>query len=472
MDLRTKLRYEVDGVVLKVNNRNLWKMIPDKTNVPGYAVVHKPIPWIAGKETILKNITIQVGRTGVLTPVAELEPVFLQGSTVSRSTLHNDDDIKRKDIRIGDTVIVSKAGMVIPKIVDVVKHLPAAEPFDLVKHIHNKCPVCGGHISKQKVAAGEQEAVAWRCENVAGCPPQRFRRIELFAQRSALDIEGLGDVIAEKLVESGLAKEPLDLFGLRVERLASLNLGDRDKPKVLGTKRAGRILAAIERSRPMPLARWLHALGIMNVGERIAYELSRLHRDFDDLATSRLLKLLLEKGKESGDLQKELARRLALHPLLRMQADNEKARLNNELADLRKQLATETSPEECRSIKSRITTREKRLGITGLSEEIGPVVASSVLDFFKSDNGKRIQSQLRQLGISPQGEIGEPDTRAEGKTLVGKTFVLTGTLQSISRNDAAECIRQRGGTVTNSVSSKTDFLVLGENPGNDKTSDA
>ncbi len=229
-DLRCQLPYEIDGIVLKVNRIADWETIPAKTRAPGYAIVHKPIPWITPAETLLKAITVQVGRTGVLTPVAELEPVFVQGSTISRATLHNEDEIRRKDIRIGDTVVIRKAGMVIPEVFEVVntKRPPGAKEFDLFKHVGGKCPACGGPIAKEKVSGGATEEVAWRCQNVAGCPAQKIRRIEYFAQRKALDIESLGGIVAEKLVERGLAQEPLDLFDLTKEQLGKLNLGTDD----------------------------------------------------------------------------------------------------------------------------------------------------------------------------------------------------------------------------------------------------
>jgi NAD-dependent DNA ligase len=273
-DLRRQLPYEIDGIVLKVNRLADAQRIPPKTRAPGDAIVHKPIPWITPAETLLKDITVQVGRTGVLTPVAELEPVFVQGSTIARATLHNEDEIHRKDIRIGDTVVVRKAGMVIPEVLEVVlaKRPKGAKPFDLVAHVGGRCPACGGPIAKDKIktprnsggstgappvavgapanrsasteppeasglaAAPEpnrrgrrseapeagalpepdsaSEEVAWRCQNVAGCPAQKTRRVEYFAQRKALDLESLGGIVAEKLVERGLVDEPLDLFGL------------------------------------------------------------------------------------------------------------------------------------------------------------------------------------------------------------------------------------------------------------------
>ncbi|HZL79460.1 MAG TPA: NAD-dependent DNA ligase LigA, partial [Candidatus Limnocylindrales bacterium] len=229
-DLRRQLPYEIDGIVLKVNTLADWPRIPGRSRAPGYAIVHKPVPWITPAETILKAITVQVGRTGVLTPVAELEPVFVQGSTIARATLHNEDEIRRKDIRIGDTVVIRKAGMVIPEVTEVVKtkRPPGAKEFDLFKHVGGKCPACGGPIAKEKVSAGDAEEVAWRCQNIAGCPAQLMRRVEYFAQRKALDLESLGGIVAEKLVERGLVKEPLDLFDLKLEVLGKLNLGTDD----------------------------------------------------------------------------------------------------------------------------------------------------------------------------------------------------------------------------------------------------
>src|SRR5258706_9056481 len=165
-DLRRQLPYEIDGIVLKVNTLADWPRIPGRSRSPGYAIVHKPVPWITPAETVLKDITIQVGRTGVLTPVAELEPVFVQGSTISRATLHNEEEIHDKDIRIGDTVVIRKAGMVIPEIFEVMKtkRPPGAKEFDLFKHVGGKCPACGGTIAKEKMSDGDEDAVAWRCQ--------------------------------------------------------------------------------------------------------------------------------------------------------------------------------------------------------------------------------------------------------------------------------------------------------------------
>ncbi|MCX6899412.1 MAG: NAD-dependent DNA ligase LigA [Verrucomicrobia bacterium] len=295
-DLRGQLPYDIDGIVLKVNrlaDQNIIKKAqPENRRFPSYAIVHKPIPWITPAETVLRDITIQVGRTGVLTPVAELEPVFVQGSTISRATLHNEDEIRRKGIRIGDSVVIRKAGMVIPEVLEVLKSKRPkdSKEFDFAAHIGHKCPACGGPIAKEKVSGGEAEEVAWRCQNVAGCPAQKTRRVEYFAQRKALDIESLGGIVAEKLVERGLVDEPLDLFDLTKEQLAKLNLGTDDEPRVFGDKHAAKVVEALVKARSMPLSRWLLALGIANVGETTAHLVAEMHEDLKDIASSELLK--------------------------------------------------------------------------------------------------------------------------------------------------------------------------------------
>jgi len=228
--IRHNFPYETDGAVIKLNSFAQRERAGFTSKAPRWAIAYKYAPEQA--QTKLRGITIQVGRTGALTPVAELEPVFLAGSTISRATLHNEDEIKRKDIRIGDTVTIEKAGEVIPAVVVVVlsKRPSGAAPFDFVKHIHNKCPVCGSPISR------DPKYVVWRCENLQ-CPAQATRRLEFFTMRGALDIESVGGIVADKLVERGLVREPLDLFLLKVEQLATLNLGDDEAPRVFGEKK-------------------------------------------------------------------------------------------------------------------------------------------------------------------------------------------------------------------------------------------
>ncbi len=466
-DLRTRVAYELDGIVVKLNNLDQGRRVPAKTKTPGYAMVYKPEHWIKVATTTLQGITVQVGRTGVLTPVAELTPVFVQGSTISRATLHNEDEIRRKHIHIGDTVIVRKAGMVIPEVVEVVesKHARGAAPFDLAKHVHNRCPACGGTISRQRVsAAGGKDEVAWRCDNIAACPAQRVRRIEFFAQRSALDIEGLGGVVAEKLVESGLAKEPLDLFGLGLDQLGALNLGTQQAPRVFGVKNAAKVIDGLERARSMSLARWLHALGIQNVGEIAALQVGRVHRDMEDVADSPVLGRLLElrrwvdetrqvnpdskdNRKKSEAERKSLAER---HQALNRQIEEAVARLHEAGVNV--------------SLKRREKRKSNSPPLFDVTTEIEPEVARSVVDFFASTAGGGVVRRLKLLGIAPRGG---PDAGAAGvaQVFAGKTVVLTGTLESMTRDQAAEAIRTRGGSVTATVSRNTDYVVAGKEAG-------
>ena len=231
------------------------------------------------------DILVQVGRTGVLTPVAALEPVVVSGSRVARATLHNEDEIKRKDIRIGDTVVLEKAGDVIPAVVEVVrqKRPKNSKPFDFFEHIKGKCPVCGMRVRR------DPEFVVWRCENIS-CPAQITRRLEFFTARGALDIESLGGIVSDKLIERGLVREPLDLFELKLEPLAKLNLGTDESPRVFGEKNATKALQAIERARTFPLSRWIFALGIPEVGKTTAQDLAKFHPDLEAVAGSAMLR--------------------------------------------------------------------------------------------------------------------------------------------------------------------------------------
>jgi len=511
-DLRRQLPCEIDGVVIKVNTLADWPRIPGRSRAPGYAIVHKPVPWITPAETVLKAITVQVGRTGVLTPVAELEPVFVQGSTVARATLHNEDEIRRKDIRIGDTVVVRKAGMVIPEVFEVVKtKRPAdAKEFDLVAHVGGKCPACGGPIAKDKIkssrsgetaanppltppkrgtdagnaASGsppleglgvgspesaESDEVAWRCQNIAGCPAQLMRRVEYFAARKALDIESLGGSVAEKLVERDLVKDPLDLFDLTLDKLGKLNLGTDDEPRTFGEKNATKVLEALERAKTAPLHRWIHALAIMDVGESIAHELAKLHRNLDELAGSKLLRLIADEGKKSGELRAEIEQIVSTNPALKVEAENQRKILEADISKLNVELkGAEESGADTKhksSLKGRIKTREARLLTVGLSEEIGPVVARSVVEFFSSAEGKSTLERLRNLKIHPAGSVGQATAKTSDLKLVGKTFVLTGSLPTLSRDEASALIREAGGSVTSSVSKNTDYLLTGESAG-------
>ena len=475
-DLRRQLPYEIDGIVLKVNTLADWPRIPGRSRAPGYAIVHKPVPWITPAETVLKAITVQVGRTGVLTPVAELEPVFVQGSTISRATLHNEDEIRRKDIRIGDTVVVRKAGMVIPEIFEVVKtkRPPGAKEFDLFKHVGGKCPVCGGHIAKDKIKTGraelplgpdarqrvpteDKEEVAWRCQNVAGCPAQQTRRVEYFAQRKALDIESLGGIVAEKLIERGVVREPLDLFNLKLEQLGKLNLGTDDEPRVFGEKNATKVLEALQRAKTAPLSRWIQALAIADVGEATAKQLAATHESLDALNGSEILRDIRDLGAKETE-RAEISPRSRKNP---PKNDAEKAAREQRDAALKAEMA---------EIESRLAAG----GWKARMPEVGPVAAASVLDYFASPAGKKVLARIRELKIKPERgallRVSGTDSATGGAMLrapvfSGKTFVLTGTLPTLTREEAKAKIESLGGKATGSVSKKTDFVLAGEEAG-------
>ena len=467
-DLRRQLPYEIDGIVLKVNTLADWPRIPGRSRSPGYAIVHKPVPWITPAETVLKAITVQVGRTGVLTPVAELEPVFVQGSTISRATLHNEDEIHRKDIRIGDTVVVRKAGMVIPEVLEVLKSKrPAgAKEFDFYKFVGGKCPACGGPIAKEKIKTGRaelplgqdaqqrvptEEEVAWRCQNVAGCPAQLMRRVEYFAQRKALDIESLGGIVAEKLVARGLVKEPLDLFDLKLEQLGKLNLGTDDEPRVFGEKNATKILDALERAKTAPLSRWIHALAIADVGEATARQLAATHDSLESLADSAVLRDIRDLGAKEAE-RAEISPRSRKNP-----PKNEAEKTAREKRDAEVKV-------EIAAIESRFNTG----GLKAKLQEVGPVAAASVLDYFASLAGKGVLARIRELGIKPENEKASATATAAG-IFAGKTFVLTGTLPTMTREEATAKIETQGGKVTGSVSKKTDFVLAGADAGSKLT---
>lgn len=271
--LRRTLGYGTDGAVIKLADFALRESLGNTARAPRWAAAFKYLP--EQKETILKGITIQVGRTGVLTPVAELEPVRLSGTTVSRATLHNQDEIERKDIRIGDTVLMEKSGEIIPAVVHVItaKRPADAVPYSLYDAVGGVCPCCGAPIIQ------EEGQVAWRCTNFT-CPAQAAMRTTYFCKREALDIENLGGTVAEALVNRGMITSPLDLFRLTVEELGALNLGTDDEPRRFGEKNAAKAIAALEAARKLPLERWLTAFGIPLLGKNNAQSIAT---DFEDL---------------------------------------------------------------------------------------------------------------------------------------------------------------------------------------------
>jgi DNA ligase (NAD+) len=403
---RHTLAYGTDGAVVKVLARAERERLGFTARAPRWAAAYKFLP--EQKETRLHAITVQVGRTGVLTPVAELDPVFVSGTTVSRATLHNEEEIQRKSIHIGDIVLIEKAGEIIPAVVKVVSSdYPAdAPPFSLFDHVGGKCPSCGGPIAK------EEGFVAWRCGNFE-CPAQAVSKIKQFASRKALDIEGVGETVAEALVSRSLCRTPLDLFTLTEDILGPLNLGTDDEPRRFGEKNAAKVIAALERAKAKPLDRWLYAMGIRQVGESAAKELARLHESLPEIARSPVLDELRKDTR--ADAKKK-------NPTLQPYA------------------------------------------ITG---DVGPAVAESLHAFFASDAGTHVLERMAELGLDPRSANYAPkpaEADLSALPLTGKTFVLTGTL-SVERDEMKRLLEAKGAKVSGSVSAKTHFVVAGEGGG-------
>lgn len=368
--IRHDFVYETDGAVLKADILSQREQFGSTSKAPRWAIAYKYEPERA--ETRLHDITIQVGRTGVLTPVAELDPVFVSGSTVSRATLHNEEEIRRKDIRIGDRVLIEKAGEVIPAVVEVV----AAKRDGTEKEFFmpTQCPSCGGSVLR------EEGQVALRCTNPS-CGAQLRRRLQHFASRGAMDIEGLGESMVEQLVDAALVEDIPGIYILTAEQLLNLER--------TGEKSAANLLAGIAASRERPLWRLLFGLGILHVGTTAARKLAEKFRTMDAL-----------------------------------------------LAATEEELQT--------------------------TEDVGTVMALSIRQWSENPKVRELLEKLRASGLN-FGERDEHAASGEGP-LKGTTWVLTGTL-SLPRDEAAEMIRQAGGTVSSSVSKKTTFLLAGEEAG-------
>ena len=369
---RESLPYEIDGVVIKVNSLVLQSELGATGKAPRWAVAYKYPARQA--VTVVKDIEVQVGRTGTLTPVAVLEPVPLGGVTISRATLHNEDEIRRLGLKIGDSVVVERGGEVIPKVVRVEvaereKHHRKLRDFVMPSH----CPVCGSRVVR------EQGEVALRCVNT-NCPARLKESIRHFASRKAMDIDGLGEVLVDHLVESGLVRSLADIYQLTEEDLVKLER--------MGQKSAQNLLAEIAESRTRSLNRALYALGIPMVGERTASILADDFGSMDKLSAANM--------------------------------------------------------EELQSVF-----------------EVGPKVAASIHTFFREPKNRDLLERLRREGLQFEAE----KKIAKATPLSGKTFVLTGTLETYSREEAKERIEQAGGYVTGSVSKKTDYLVAGSDPG-------
>src|SRR5207253_247464 len=343
------------------------------------------------------------------------------------------------------------------------KRQPGAKEVEPFEHFNGKCPARGGPIANDKIKTGRagpppgqdaqervptDEEVAWRCQNIAGCPAQLMRRVEYFAQRKALDLESLGGIVAEKLVERGLVKEPLDLFDLKLEPLAKLNLGTNDEPRVFGEKNATKVLDALQRAKTAPLSRWIHALAIADVGEATAKQLAATHDSLEALAGSEVLRDIRDLGAKEAE-RAEISPRSRRNP-----PKNEAERLSREKRDA--------------ELKAEIAAIESRLESGGLKarmQEVGPVAAASVLDYFGSPAGKKVLARIRELKIKPASEMATIAAASEAGVFAGKTFVLTGTLPSMTREEATAKIEARGGKVSGSVSKKTDFVLAGAEAG-------
>ncbi|WEY40186.1 NAD-dependent DNA ligase LigA [Paraburkholderia sp. SUR17] len=370
---RDNLPYDIDGVVYKVNRRDQQDTLGFVSRAPRFALAHK----FPAQEALTKllAIDVQVGRTGAITPVARLEPVFVGGVTVTNATLHNEDEVRRKDIHIGDTVVVRRAGDVIPEVVSVVLDRRPANARAFVMPTH--CPVCGSRIERLP-----DEAIA-RCTGGLFCPAQRKQALWHFAQRRAMDIDGLGEKVIDQLVEQNLVRTPADLFSLGFSTLAAL---DR-----FADKSAQNLLDSLEKAKKTTLARFLYALGIRHVGESTAKDLAKHFGSLDPVMNASVEELL-----EVND--------------------------------------------------------------------VGPVVAESIHQFFAEEHNRTVIEQLRAPGRVTWAE-GPPAPRAPQGMLAGKTVVLTGTLPTLTREAAKEMLEAAGAKVAGSVSKKTDYVVAGADAG-------
>jgi DNA ligase (NAD+) len=382
-DRRDDLPFETDGVVVKVDARAERERLGATSKFPRWAVAFKFPAQQA--TTTLRDIALQVGRTGAVTPVAVLEPVLLAGSTIGMATLHNADEVARKDVRIGDRVLIEKGGDVIPKIVQVVD--PDRPGRGASWHMPHACPSCGSHLVRPE---GE---VVWRCEN-ASCPARLRRSIEHFASRHAMDIEGLGEAIVDVLITTGLVHTVADLYHLEGPQLAALQVAPRvARSERAGPRRLGKVgtnlAGQIERSKQADLWRVIHALGIRHVGERAAQVLAQAFGSMDRLQDATAPQL-------------------------------------------------EATPE------------------------IGPVLAASVRAWFDEPHNAALVRRLAEAGINMTSRLEQPSGAGP---LTGKTFVLTGTLPSMTRDEATAAIERLGGKVSGSVSRKTAYVVAGDEPG-------
>ncbi len=455
-EVRKTLPYETDGAVIKVESFEDQRELGSTSKAPRWAIAYKYQPEQA--ETRLLAVDIQVGRTGALTPVARLDPVFLSGSTVSNATLHNFEEVERKDIRVGDYVIIEKAGEVIPAVVSVNKKRRTGSEVAIEAPI--ECPECKFPVSKA------EDGIVLRCTNF-NCIGQMIRRLDFLGTRSALDVDELGGVVAEALVRRGIVEQTLGVFELDEQKLGQLNLGTDSEPRLFGMKNAHKLIESLKVARSKPLDRWIFALGILNVGTVTARSLAEIHGSIDEFGGSSVLKDIVLESM----LDKERQKFSPTTGANKRRTQAEKDELKKLETPIREELAT----VQRRLVSSgfAVYAKEAKAGsdssLRSILTPVGPVAAKSVLDFFNSNEGSAVLKKLRELGISPSRESRESKGRGP---LVGQIFVITGTLESMSRDAAAERIISLGGSVKSSVSKKTTFVISGASPGQNKIDDA
>lgn len=450
--LRHQFPFEIDGAVVKVNRRDLYDRLGTTAKSPRWARAFKYEPERA--ETRIWKITVQVGRTGVLTPVAELDPVVLAGSEIARATLHNADEIARKDIRIGDRVWVVKAGDVIPAIESVL--VEKRDGSETVFVMPETCPECGGAVAR----VGDE--VAQRCTNPV-CPAQRVGRLEHFVSRDALDIRAIGGKVAEALVAQEWVKDPLDLFSLTLPQLEAFRMGDEatGSTRKFG-KNAQTALEALAAARTLPLDRWLFATGIPNIGVTVAEQIAAAHTRFSELPNSPILNAVLRLNERYDDASQANPRSTLQRPKDDAERKERQARFNR--------ICGEIGVLGDSLVAAGVATKTPGTALPPLySSSIKMEAAKAALGFFASDYGKRYLERLLALGIDPQAK---PKTAiATNAPLSGVTFVLTGTL-SLPRGDYAAQIKVAGGIVQEAVSKNTRYLVAGTDAGANKIAKA